>query len=360
VGKSTTDTNSKITFVSLLYHSLSERESEMASIFKRKLKTKTTYRVIVRRKGFKTLVKTFNTKPDAIKWGREMERNLDRGISADFSESGRVMIGDLMKRYLKENKHRHKKGWRTEEYTVGSMLKDPITDVNLLSLGSKDIADFRDRRLEVVSPTTFNKNLSFINVVIDIAIIDWGYALPFNPCKQFKRLREPYPRNRRLEGDEEKRLIEASALSDNIYLKPMIQFSIETAIRQGELLKLTHRQINWNDRTMTLLDTKNGEDRVVPLSEKAYLILKTQIRRLDDKMFPMTKDSLKFWFKQAKRRAKIEGFRWHDIRRHACSMLFEKGLSVPEVQLMSGHKDPKILLNTYTKLDPRKLVKKLG
>ena len=111
---------------------------------------------------------------------------------------------------------------------------------------------------------------------------------------------------------------------------------------------------------MILLDTKNGEDRVVPLSEKAYFILKAQIRRLDDKIFPMTKDSLKFWFKQAKRRAKIEGFRWHDIRRHACSMLFEKGLSVPEVQLMSGHKDPKILLNTYTKLDPRKLVKKLG
>jgi integrase len=135
-----------------------------------------------------------------------------------------------MKRYLKENKHKHKKGWRTEEYTVGSMLKDPITDVNLLSLGSKDIAEFRDRRLEVVSPTTFNKNLSFINVVIDIAIIDWGYALPFNPCKQFKRLREPYPRNRRLEGDEQKRIIEASALSDNIYLKPMIQFSIETLL----------------------------------------------------------------------------------------------------------------------------------
>jgi hypothetical protein len=39
-------------------------------------------------------------------------------------------------------------------------------------------------------------------------------------------------------------------------------------------------------------------------------------------------------------------------------MLFEKRIKIPEVQLMSGHKDPKI--NTYTKLDPRKLVKKLG
>ena len=140
----------------------------------------------------------------------------------------------------------------------------------------------------------------------------------------------------------------------------MVQFSIETAIRQGELLKLTHKKINWDDRVMPLTDTKNGEDRDVPLSEKAYLILKSQIRRIDGSFFPMTKDSLKFWFKQAKRRAKIKDLRWHDLRRHACSLLFEKGLSVPEVQVLSGHRDPRVLLDTYTKLDPKKIVKKLA
>ncbi len=60
---------------------------------------------------------------------------------------------------------------------------------------------------------------------------------------------------------------------------------------------------------MNLTDTKNGENRSVPLSEKAFLILKSQIRRLDGKIFPVTKDSLKFWFKQAKRRANIKDFR---------------------------------------------------
>ena len=140
----------------------------------------------------------------------------------------------------------------------------------------------------------------------------------------------------------------------------MVQFSIETAIRQGELLKLTYGQIYWSDRIMNLADTKNGENRSVPLSEKAFLILKSQIRRLDGKIFPVTKDSLKFWFKQAKQRANIKDFRWHDLRRHACTLMFEKGLSVPEVQLCLGHLDPKILLNTYTKLDPKKIVKKLG
>ena len=140
----------------------------------------------------------------------------------------------------------------------------------------------------------------------------------------------------------------------------MVQFSIETAIRQGELLKLTYGQIYWSDRIMNLADTKNGENRSVPLSEKAFLILKSQIRRLDGKIFPLTKDSLKFWFKQAKRRANIKDFRWHDLRRHACSLLFERGLSVPEVQALSGHRDPRVLLSTYTKLDLKKIVKKLA
>jgi len=332
----------------------------MASIVKRKHKHKTTYLCFIRRKGFKTLRKTFQTRQDAQKWSRYIERNLDSGISSDFSEASRAMIKDLLKRYLKEHKHKHKKGWRMEEYRVGYILKDPIADVNLLQLSSKDIAEFRDRRLEVVLGTTFNKDLSFLNVVIDIAIHDWGITIPFNPCKNVKRLREPRPRTRRLESDEQQRLIETCAISDNKYLKSMVQFSIETAIRQGELLKLTYGQIYWSDRIMNLADTKNGENRSVPLSEKAFLILKSQIRRLDGKIFPVTKDSLKFWFKQAKRRANIKDFRWHDLRRHACSLLFERGLSVPEVQSISGHRDPRILLNTYTKLDPKKIVKKLG
>jgi len=332
----------------------------MAYIRRRKLATKITYQAQVRRVGFKTIIKSFSTRKDAKKWATHMERNLDTGVSSDFHEASRVMIRDLLTRYLKEHKHKHKKGWRMEEYRVGYMLKDPIADVNLLSFSTKDISEFKDRRLEEVCPTTFNKDLSFLKVVIDVAIFDWGISIPFNPCRNVNRLRQPRPRNRRLEGDEQTRLIEACALSDNKYLKSMVQFSIETAIRQGELLKLTHKQINWEDRIMTLIDTKNGEDREVPLSEKAYLILKSQITRIDGRIFPMTRDSLKFWFKQAKRRAKIKDLRWHDLRREACSRLFERGLSLVEVQSISGHRDPRVLINTYTKLDPKKIVKKLG
>jgi len=332
----------------------------MATIRRRKRQKGISYTAVIRRKGFKDLFKTFQTRQDAQTWARDMERNLDRGISTDYSEASRHTLKDIIERYIKEEKGKDKKGWQMEVYRANKMLRDPICHLNLLQLSTKDISEYKDRRLEEVCPTTFNKDLSFLKVVIDVAIFDWGISIPFNPCKNVKRLRQPRPRNRRLEGDEQTRLIEACALSDNKYLKSMVQFSIETAIRQGELLKLTNKQINWNDRVMTLTDTKNGEDREVPLSEKAYLILKSQITRIDGRIFPMTRDSLKFWFKQAKRRTKIKDFRWHDLRRHACSLLFEQGLSIAEVQSISGHRDPRILLNTYTKLDPKKIVKKLG
>ena len=95
-----------------MYHFTFGKRVIMASIFRRKHKTKTTYRTIVRRKGFKTVVKSFNTRTDAQKLSRYIERNLDRGISTDFIEASRVTIRDLLKRYLKERKHKGKKGWR--------------------------------------------------------------------------------------------------------------------------------------------------------------------------------------------------------------------------------------------------------
>ena len=136
-------------------------------------------------------------------------------------------------------------------------------------------------------------------------------------------------------------------------------FSIETALRQGELLKIRYELINFDKRTLFIPETKNGEARAIPLSEKALSILALIPRQLDGKLFPMTRDSLKVPWYRVLKKAKINNFVWHDLRRHACSMLFEKGLSVPEVQLFSGHKDPRILLNTYTKLSPEKVAIKL-
>jgi integrase len=315
-------------------------------------------------------MKTFHTKSEAKKWGRAVERDWDQGKYIDYSEAQSVTLADLFNRYLREDKHKKIKSWRMHEFRIGILLKDTIADTNLLRLSSKHLSEFKDRKRKEVGPSTWNKYLSLISVVIDTAMKDWGIYLPNNPVRNADREKEPRPRDRTLVDDEYQRLLQAcdqmkqtrfrkGDTAIHLYLKSMIIFSVETAIRQGELLAMRYDQFNFDKRTLYIPETKNGEPRTIPLSTKAIKIIQSVPRRIDGKVFPLSCDSLKFWFGEAKREAKISGFRWHDLRRYACSLLFEKGLSVPELQLVSGHKDPRVLLNTYTALSAEKIAIKL-
>ena len=342
----------------------------MATIQRRKWKKKTSYVALVRRKGFKTVVKSFRTKSEAKKWGRAIERDWDQGKYIDYSEAQGFTLGEVMQRYIREDKHKQIKSWRMHEFRIGILLKDTISDTNLLRLSSKHLSEFKDRKRSEIGPSTYNKYLSLISVVIETARKDWGIYLADNPVRNADREREPRPRDRSLTAEEYQRLLQAcdqmkqvrfrrGDTAIHLYLKSMIIFSVETAIRQGELLAMRYDQFNFDKRTLHIPETKNGEPRTIPLSTKAIKVIQSVPRRLDGKVFPLTCDSLKAWFKVARNDAKLKDFRWHDLRRYACSLLFEKGLSVPELQLVSGHKDPRVLLNTYTKLSAENIAKKL-
>ena len=196
----------------------------MAYILKRKWKNKTTFRVQVTRKGFKSAFKSFPTRTEAKKWGRTMENKLDRGDYSNYSEATKLTLGDVMRRYISEGYHVNKKD-KSIEGRVRNICNDTIADTNLLRLSPRHVAEFRDRKLKHWSPTTFNKHKSLLSIVIDTAIHDWEIYLPHNPMKHVKKLKQPNPRNRVLIDDEEHRLIDACALSKCVYLKHMVHLS---------------------------------------------------------------------------------------------------------------------------------------
>ena len=339
----------------------------MASIIRRKFKTKITYLVSVKRKGIKRIHKTFNTRTEAKRWARSMEVKLDRGDYSDYSEAGKLTLGDIANRYIKGEYHKKKKGWRYEEYRYKQLLEDQISEVNLLRLSSKHLAEYRDRRLEKVESATWNKDFNFVSVVINAAIFDWGIYLPNNPCKLIKRLKEPPPRKRIVEDWEHVNLLDACTKSDHPYLKSAYIFSLETAMRQGEMLKARYQNINFQKLTLYIPDTKTGflskeesSERTIPLSNLAIQTVMNLPRDFGGKIFPVTRDSInKYWMK-AKEKAGVKDLMWRDLRRTGITWMFEKkGLSVPEVQVISGHKNPLVLLNTYTQLNPTKIAQKI-
>ncbi len=174
----------------------------MASILKRKRNKKTTYLVFIRRKGIKPILKSFINKLDAQKWARGIERELDQGRYIDYGEASKITLGEVMQRYIREDKHKQIKSWRMHEFRIGILLKDTISDTNLLRLSSRHLSEFKDRKRKEVGPSTWNKYLSLISVVIDTARRDWGIYLPNNPVRNADREREPRPRDRTLTADE--------------------------------------------------------------------------------------------------------------------------------------------------------------
>jgi len=133
-------------------------------------------------------------------------------------------------------------------------------------------------------------------------------------------------------------------------------------MRQGELLKLQWEDLRLakDHGTAQLLDTKNGEDRIVPLSRKAVAILSELPRPIEGGViFKMTKNSVRTAWDFACKRAKIDDLRFHDLRHEATSRLFELGLDKIEAASITGHKTLQ-MLKDYTHLRAEKLAKKLN
>ncbi len=73
----------------------------------------------------------------------------------------------------------------------------------------------------------------------------------------------------------------------------------------------------------------------------------------------MSANALGLAWKRLKGRGNIKDLHFHDLRHEAISTFFEKGLSIPEVSLISGHKDVRMLFR-YTHLKAEDIVTKLN
>ena len=104
--------------------------------------------------------------------------------------------------------------------------------------------------------------------------------------------------------------------------------------------------------------TKTGRSRNVPLQPKALEILRALPRSFNGKVFPIGIKNFERSFRAICKRAGITGLRFHDLKREAISRLFEKGLSVSEVQLFCGNSLSS--LSVYTQHDSTTLAQKLA
>ncbi len=205
------------------------------------------------------------------------------------------------------------------------------------------------RRMRRARPATVNRELAVIKHMMRRAV-DWRYVAE-NRVAKIKPLKEAPGRTRFLSLEEIGRLLEAcdaealiSPLA-RVYLKPFVLLALNSGMRRNEILGLTRRAIDWQNRMVTLEATKNGDIRHVYLNDTAAEALRSLPARIDtDRLFPFKPSQVSMAFRRAVKRAKIADFRLHDARHTFASYQAMAGVQGRGLQELLGHKDGRMTM----------------
>ena len=190
------------------------------------------WQVSIRRSFHKPIYKTFISKQDAQRWGRETERLIEIGSYQDLSEANKTTLKQLLERYEREVSS--KKGTTTDKYLIRNILTHDFVNKPLSHVSSSDVAEFRDARLNTISTrhhskvsgSSVNRELSILSDCINRAIKEWGCYIRENPVKTGLRSKENDRRIRRLENGEYIKL-KSSTLISNQTLDEILQRKIQ-------------------------------------------------------------------------------------------------------------------------------------
>jgi len=135
------------------------------------------WRVRIQRRNHPVVTKSFLTKQDAERWSRGVERELDLGIYAppvavEEAKPDLGTLGDLLKRY-REEVTPTKRSARHETQWLKHLERDALAAVPLAVLTAKAVADYRDRRLALVTPSTLLRTLQVLSAILNHARREW-------------------------------------------------------------------------------------------------------------------------------------------------------------------------------------------
>ncbi len=142
-------------------------------------------------------------------------------------------------------------------------------DSNLLSITPKTISRYKVlRNGEGAQPATINRELAMLSKAFSLAVKEWEWLCD-NPLSKVPREKENNERDRWLSKNEETLLLDNSPK----WLGEMIQFALNTGLRQDELLSLSWSRVNMLRKTIIIQETKNGKPKMLPLNETALDVI---------------------------------------------------------------------------------------
>jgi integrase len=292
----------------------------------------------------------------------------------------------------------HFEPWATEHQKRGAettqRLRTTFADflnLRLTEITPWTVEKWRTERLKREGrrprPATVNSQVTMLKAALKKAVV-WKLlaAQPLGDVKALKA--DKNARIRYLTPAEEKRLRAALDARDQVrearraranvwrrergyaewptgqpdHLTTIVLLALNTGMRKGEIFELCWRDVDFAGKQVTIRGegAKSGQTRYIPLNTEAVDILtqwqKSAPGELDAYVFPGREkgerlDDVKKGWMPIVAAAKVEKFRFHDLRHTFASKLVMAAVDLNTVRELLGHADIKMVLR-YAHLSP--------
>ena len=216
-------------------------------------------------------------------------------------------------------------------------------------------------------PATRNRYRVVLGHIFRVAIENKKANANENPIEPIKLLDENNEIVRYLNqyrDDEEAALRKAIAKSRYPQREPEMDLTLALGLRQQELYRLKWKDVDLKRSIITIRQPKGGQDQYLPLntSARSALTKLAQMYPKSELVAPLGYDSShRRWWVSVRKRAKLDGFRWHDLRHTYGSRLAMAGVDIFTInRLMRHSKKSLVVTMRYAHLSDEHLQREIA
>lgn len=314
------------------------------------------WRVLIRSKGHKAISETFTTEKLAKAFAKEKARQLE-----EIKATGRTAApkGTTVGHYIDEYLEHIQPGRPLQRSAlfIYKALRERFGKIGIEDLSSSHLNAFiESRKKQGIQGQTIAGDLSLLSSVLRYCVNTKKLGID---AELADRARKSLKIDHKLRiKSREVDCVPTPAEIDSIIgvfekkkrqiidMPVVIRFGLYTSMRQSEICRIRIEDLDRENKTVIIRDRKHpeekiGNDETVPLLPSAWEIVESFIGdRKSGCIFPYNPKSVCTAFTRARAEAGVSRpVRFHDLRHKAITDFFGIGLNVPQVALMSGHRD---------------------
>lgn len=323
-----------------------------------------SYQVNIRAAGYKPVYKTFKgdkAKTRAKKWASIVEGQMNDGIYKEMpdilniQERDQIDTIETLIAYFRKNVAPERYASPEKYNAMFDWWISHIGSIKIHNLSSSIISGYKEilrtepikkgkKKIATRSNNTVNKYLMCLSAILTYAVKELE-IIEVNPCSNVATLPKSKGRERFLTLDEIELFLGAcKEHSQMVYIFALI--SISTGARYSEVLHLKVENIDYQNSQIHYLNTKNKENRGVPIEPDILRLLKCYLvenkiesgnifrAKRNDGEYPYIKGILEKIIKDTN----IKNFHIHDIRHTTASYIAMNGGSLLDIAEILGHK----------------------